>query len=188
VKLTVGAEATSVSERLVVQKDPNSEGTEADINAQSAMLFELRKDMEGAADMVNQIEVIRTQLASITSLLEPGAAGVSSSGDYAAIKQAANDLDKKLIDVEENLIQRRLTGQGQDTARWPPKLISKISYLVNGIGGADFPPTAQHREVKLLLEEQLATHRRHLDDILNNDVANFNKQLRDRGIQNVIAK
>jgi len=41
------------------------------------------------------------------------------------------DLDKKLIDVEENLIQRKLTGQGQDTVRWPPKLISKLNYLAN---------------------------------------------------------
>ena len=200
--LVAGAESTPLSEQLIVKKDPNSEGTEADINAQLAMLFDLRKDMESAADMVNQIEVIRSQLANITSLLDPGTvttgtAGVSpasgavatgSSGDYGAIKQAATDLDKKLIEVEENLIQRRLTGQGQDTARWPPKLISKISYLANGLGGADFAPTTQHREVKAMFEEQLAAHRRRLDEILNRDLEAFNKLLRDRGVQNVIPK
>jgi photosystem II stability/assembly factor-like uncharacterized protein len=209
-----------LSQPLIVRKDPNSEGTEADINAQLAMLFDLRKDLESAADMVNQIEVVRSQLATITSLLalsEPPAAaggpspqasvGVSPapgayatgsgqkpdrqeglSSDYAAIKQAAADLDKKLIDVEDNLIQRRLTGQGQDTVRWPPKLISKINYLASGLSGADFPPTAQHREVKIMFEEQLAAHRRRLDEILNKDLDAFNKLLRDRGIQNIISR
>ena len=210
VKLLIGgAEATpALSQQLIVRKDPNSEGTEADINAQVSLLFELRNDLEHAAAMVNQIEAIRSQLANINALLglsEPGADRPSqpgspggvvgatgsremSSGDYAAIKKAADDLDKKLIDVEENLIQRRLTGQGQDTVRWPPKLISKINYLANGIGGSDFPPTTQHREVKAMFEEQLATQRRRMDEILSKDLDAFNKLLRDRGIQNVIPR
>jgi len=185
------------------------------------MLFELRKDLENAADMVNQIEVIRSQLAGITALLNPapaetttagaGTAGVGTAGaspasssatvgappaseatgstrDYAAIKRAADDLDKKLTDVEDNLIQRRLTGQGQDSVRFPPKLVSKISYLANGIAGADFQPTTQQREVKIMFEEQLTAHRRRLDEILSKDLDAFNKLLRDRGIGNVIVK
>jgi hypothetical protein len=184
-----------LSQQLIVKKDPNSEGTEADVNTQVAMLFELRKDLESAADMVNQIEAIRSQLAGITSLLSgvsepPAVAGGPPVGspDSAAVKQAADALDKKLIDVEDNLIQRRLTGQGQDTVRWPPKLLSKINYLAGGIGGADFPPTNQHREVKTMFEEQLANHRRRLDEILSKDLDAFNKLLRDRGIQNVIGR
>jgi hypothetical protein len=215
VKLLVGgadanASGQTLSQQLVVKKDPNSEGTEADINAQIAMLFELRKDLETAADMVNQIEAIRSQLAAITGLLGPsepapastGTAGVSPatnaqresqpaqtpSADYAAIKQPVSDLDKKLIDIEENLIQRRLTGQGQDTVRWPPKLISKINYLANGLASGDFPPTVQQREVHTMLREQLTTVRQRLDDILNKDLDSFNKQLRDRNVQNVIPR
>jgi hypothetical protein len=67
-------------------------------------------------------------------------------------------------------------------------LISKLSYLANGIAGGDFQPTTQHREVKAMFEEQLATHRRRLDDIVSKDLDAFNKLLRDRGIQNVIPK
>jgi hypothetical protein len=223
VKLVMpGAEANALgltlSRQLIVRKDPNSEGAESDINAQVAMLFELRKDLEAAADMVNQIEAIRSQLASITALLglsEPPASAGGSSGssepntgsagilpaasaqresqsgqpasaDYAAIKQPATDLDKKLIDIEDNLIQRRLTGQGQDSVRWPPKLLSKINYLASGLAGADFPPTAQHREVQAMFREQLTTLRHRLDEVLNKDLDAFNKQLRNRNIQNVI--
>jgi hypothetical protein len=183
------------------------------------MLLELRSDLEKAADMVNQIEAIRSQLANTTALLDPGTAGVSpatsaqregqpapsasaggsgtsepgaiatgSQANYNIVKKGSDDLDKKLIEIEDNLIQRRLTGQGQDTTRWPPKLISKINYLVSGLAGGDFPPTNQQREVKAILEEQLATHRRRLDEILSKDLDAFNKLLRDRGIQNVIPR
>jgi len=190
VKLSAGD--TESSQQLVVKKDPNSEGTEADINAQMAMLFELRKDLETAADMVNQIEIIRSQLAGITALLDPGSTSTPASpagaGDFGAIKKASDDLDKKLIDVEENLIQRRLTGQGQDTVRWPPKLISKINYLANGIGSGDFQPTTQHHEVYALLKAQLTTQRGKLDEVISKDLDAFNKLLRDRGIQNVIPR
>jgi hypothetical protein len=191
VKLSAGGAESA--QPLVVRKDPNSEGNEADINAQMAMLLELRKDLESAADMVNQIEVIRSQVSGITTLLDSGSAasGTTSSasaGDYAAIKKAADDLDKKLIDIEEGLIQRRLTGQGQDTVRWPPKLISKINYLANGLGSGDFPPTSQHREVYALLKAQLTLHRNKLDEVTVKDLDAFNKLLRERGIQNVISR
>ena len=81
------------------------------------------------------------------------------------------------------MIQRRLTGQGQDTVRWPPKLLSKINYLANGIGSGDFSPTNQHREVKAMLEEQLNGLRRRLDEILNNDLNAFNKLLQVTGFK-----
>jgi hypothetical protein len=93
-----------------------------------------------------------------------------------------------LIEIEEQLIQRRLTGQGQDTVRWPPKLISKLNYLASGVGGADFAPTNQQREVHAMFKTQLASLRSRLDEVINKDVDGFNKMLRDKGIGNVISR
>jgi hypothetical protein len=191
VKLVLpGAAGQMVGQQLIVKKDPNSEGTEADINAQVAMLFELRKDLENAADMVNQIEVIRSQLTSMITLLDPGNSGTGtvSSSDYVAIKKAAADVDKKLLDIIATLIQRRLTNQGQDSVRWPPKLISKINYLANGLASGDFPPTTQQREVHAMFRAQLTTLRQQLDDVLNKDLDSFNKLLREKNVQNVIPR
>ena len=184
VKLAVaGVDVAQASQPLVVRKDPYSEGTEADIQSQMAMLMDLRKDLESAADMVNQIEVVRSQLMGLPGLLDS-----AGTADTANIKHAADDIDKKLIDVEESLIQRKLTGQGQDAVRWPPKLISKINYLANGLAGADFQPTTQQREVKTMFESQLSSLRARLDDIVGKDLADFNRMLHDRGIGTVIGK
>jgi hypothetical protein len=145
------------------------------------MLLELRKDMELAAEMVNQIEIIRSQLDSVRALLPGGA-------ESAPIKTAADDLDKKLIEVEENLVQRRLTGTGQDGVRWPAKLISKINYLANGLSGSDFGPTQQQREVSAQFKEQLAAHRKRLDEVIGKELRAFNELLRELGIQNIITR
>ncbi len=182
VKLLVGSQ--EFSQPLIVKKDPNSSGTEADIAAQVEMISELRRDLESAGEMVNQIELSRSQLYQISAMLGAG----RSAHDYAAIKAAADDLDKKLIDVEENLIQRKLTGQGQDTVRWPPKLLQKINYLANGLAGSDFGPTSQQREVHALFKQQLAGYRSRLDELLSKDLESFNRTLRERGIQNVITR
>ena len=169
----LSAAGQELSQPLVVRKDPNSGGSEADIMAQTAMMFELRKDLEIGSGMVNQIEVIRSQLSKLTSA-------------SSTVKSAVDDLDKKLIEIEEDLIQRKLTGQGQDTVRWPPKLLTKINYLANGLSSGDFPPTKQQREVQQLFQEQMTGLRQRLDRILNRDLAEFNKLLADNNITTVI--
>ena len=213
----LSAAGKELTQPLIVTKDPNSSGTEAEVQTQVAMLLDLRSDLEKAAGMVNQIELIRSQLYSIISLLAggsdrvrtgsgsdrvgdsmstavatgssalPAVAGGSDS-NFAPIKAAADALDIKLIDIEENLIQRKLTGQGQDTVRWPPKLLTKINYLASGLSGSDFGPTTQQREVHALFKQQLSSLRQRLDDMLNKDLDTFNKLLRDRGIQNIMPR
>ena len=213
----LSAAGQELTQPLVVKKDPNSSGTEAEIQTQVAMLLDLRNDLEKAADMVNQIEFIRSQLYSITTLLAGGSGDRARTGsgsdqvrtesgsdrvegsmsrvvtdgsgsNFAPIKAAADALDTKLIDIEENLIQRRLTGQGQDTVRWPPKLLTKINYLANGLSGSDFGPTSQQREVHTLFKQQLSSFRQRLEELLSKDLDAFNRALRDRGIQNVMPR
>jgi hypothetical protein len=169
VKLSVAGQ--EFTQPLVVRKDPNSGGSEADIISQTAMMNELRKDLETGSGMVNQIEIIRSQLNKL---------------DSSTVKSAADDLDRKLIEVEEELVQRKLTGQGQDTVRWPPKLLTRINYLANGLSSGDFPPTKQQREVQQLLKEQMSGLRQRLDGILKTDLPGFNKLLSDNNIKTVI--
>ncbi|HJY28249.1 MAG TPA: hypothetical protein VJ306_09500, partial [Pyrinomonadaceae bacterium] len=166
VKLIAGGE--TLSQPLVIRKDPNSGGTEADIAAQTAMMLDLQKDLESGAQMVNQIESIRSQVEKL---------------DSAAVKTAAEAFNKKLIEIEENLIQLRLTGQGQDTVRWPPKLLTKINYLAGGLASGDFGPTRQQREVQVLLKQQLAAVRQRLDAVLSQDLPVINKVLSDNNIK-----
>jgi hypothetical protein len=168
-----------LSQPLIVKKDPNSGGTEADITTQHTMMLELRADLESGSQMANQIEFIRSQLEKLMTTLSGGT-------DSAAAKSATDALDKKLTDIEDELIQRKLTGQGQDAVRWPPKLLAKISYLASGLGSGDFGPTKQQREVQALLKQQLGGVRQRFDSLLSQDLTTFNKLLSDSNIKTVI--
>jgi hypothetical protein len=54
--------AAAASQKLEVRKDPNSGGTDAEIQDQIRMLFELQREMDSVADLVNEIEVVRSQI------------------------------------------------------------------------------------------------------------------------------
>ena len=176
VKLTVDGQDVA-SQSLTVLKDPNDGTTEADIQKQTAMLFDLRKDLESAADMVNQIESIRAQLNKLRA----------DPGGNVDVRRAADDFEKKLTDIEDGLIQRKYSGQGQDTTRFPGKLIGKMTYLGSGIANGDFPPNKQQQEVHAMFKAQLADLRKRLDGVVGADLNNFNRMLKEKNIGTVIA-
>ena len=178
VKLIVGEK--EFTQPLVVKKDPNSKGSEADIQAQMEILFGLRQNLETAADMVNTIETARAQLYNLTALLK--------EEKDKEICSAADELDKKLIAIEDNLIQRKLTGQGQDDCRWPAKLVYKITYLASNIAESDYPPTDQENDVYALLKERVQKNKQNLEEVLSRDLAAFNNLLKKKNIQNIIVR
>ena len=179
IKLSVGGQ--TLSQPLTIRKDPASAGTEADIRAQATMLRDIQSDLEGAGAMVNTIESIRSQLTNLTRMTQ-------ESRDAAAVKQAVDALEKKLLEIEDKLIQRLFTGQGQDTTRWPVMLVGKIEYLAGNVAESDEPPTSQAKEVHADYKKQIASLQQQLSGVLEKDLTDFNRMLRDRGIQNVIGK
>jgi hypothetical protein len=92
VKLSVDGQ--ELSQPLIVRKDPNSGGTEADISTQMTMLFDLRKDLESGSQMVNQIELIRSQLLQLTATLEgsSNSTSVKSAADASRVDSQAETL------------------------------------------------------------------------------------------------
>jgi photosystem II stability/assembly factor-like uncharacterized protein len=173
VRLSAGG--VTETQPLVVRKDPNSGGSEADIVAQTTLLRSIAAEMERAAAAVHRIEGIRVQVDSI-----------SRSVSDTVVKAGARALQQKLIDLEMNLVELRLTGQGQDGVRFGSKLISKLGYLANGIASSDYRPTDQHVEVQRLLASELRTHLTALDRLIARDVAAFNDLLRQRNVPNVV--
>jgi hypothetical protein len=123
---------------------------------------------------VNQIEPMRAQLAKVRA-------------EHPDLKAAADDFEKKLTDIEDGLIQRRYTGQGQDTTRFPAGMIGKMTYLASGIAGGDFPPNKQQQEVHAIYKTRLAGLRKQLDAVIATDLANFNKMLKDKNVSTVIS-
>ena len=156
---------------LTVIKDPHSAGTEADIAAQVAFLAEVRDDIVTAGEAVHRVEAMRVQLATM-----------SRFADDDALTEAIAVLRQQLVDLQMNMVDLRLTGQGQDGVRFGATLLQKLGYLTGAISGADFPPTDQELEVKALLHGQLRDHLEALEALVANEVAALNEMLRARGM------
>ena len=166
----IAAGGRELSQPLTVLKDPHSGGTEADLAAQTAMMMDLRRDLNTAVDLVNRAEVVRSQVDALQRTV-----------DDEAVKKAAADVKGKFTDLEMTLIDLRITG-GQDGVRYAAKLISRLGYLANGLSSADFPPTDQQREVQKLLAERLAASVAQFNGLVDGDLASLNKLLQARNI------
>ena len=175
VRLNVGGKP--LTSRLEVRKDPNSGGTDADITAQTKTLTELRRMLDDAAEVVNQVELVRGQIASLRNVIQE-----------SEILQPALELDRKLVEVERNLVELRTTGRGQDGVRFGAQLLSKINYLAGGLASADFRPTNQQLEVQKGLEEKLRAHQREVDALVNKDLKAINDLMRGRGVANIVTR
>ncbi len=88
------------------------------------MMLALRDDYDEAADAINWIEWIRRQLYDLRAVME-------ERDDAGTVLEGIAGLDEKLIAVEEELIQLRTTGTGQDGVRYPAKVIGKLEALVS---------------------------------------------------------
>jgi photosystem II stability/assembly factor-like uncharacterized protein len=180
VKLMVAGKEQG-SQKIRILKDPHSTGTGADIETQNKLEIELIDEMNVAAETVNTVENVRAQLASFEAQL-------GDDQNSKAIRTAADDLAKKLVGFESNLLQLKDTGHGQDDVRWPSMLVTKIVYLADQVGDSDFPPTTQQAAVHELLKGQLKRCHEDWQQMEVKDLAAFNAMLREKNVPNIIAK
>lgn len=178
--VTLSVDGQEYSQPLMVHKDPNSSGSEADIHAQTAVMEDIMNDANTAADMINRIEWLRRQVLDVQAVLE-------DQGDAGEIVAAAEELEARLIEVEEGLFQMKVSGTGQDQIRWPTKLMSRLGYLLNTVSIGDFAPTDQEGEVHVVLKERLRRIQSELRAVLESDLAEFNRLLQGRGMTNIIS-
>ena len=166
----LSAAGRELTQPLVVRKDPHSAGTEADIEAQTKVVAELRRDLNAAVGLLNRIELDRGQLDMLARTVTD-----------ADVRKAGAALAQKLVDLEMQLIDLRITG-AQDGIRFGAKLVSRFGYLANGLSNADFRPTDQHLEVQRLLGGRLRDRLADYDAIAAGEMAAFNQLLRARNI------
>ena len=156
---------------LTVLKDPHSAGTEADIRAQVAFLREVREEVVRAGDAVQRVEAVRVQLATAKRF-----------ANDTALVQSIEEVEDGLFELQMEMVDLRLTGRGQDGVRFGATLLQKLGYVGNGISVADFSPTDQEGEVKVMLNGMLNDYIARLDEYFSDELDELNQMLRARGM------
>jgi len=185
IKLSVDSSESSAP--LTVLPDPNTLGTQQDIESEVSFLLKIRGEMSDVAGMINHIEWTRKQTEEVESMF---------AGDEkrAAVLKAAKDLENKEIAAESKLMDVHLTGRTEDSFRHPMGLygrLTNLGALMNGASGegssgADLPPTDQALQVHALLQREIADAHRVFDDLQQKDIAVFNETLKTNHIDMTI--
>lgn len=172
VKLTVDDQ--EITKELEVLKDPASVGTQADIEAQVDLALELRDAMNIAVNMINTLEVIRSELKQLIPKLERN----------ADIKRA-KELDKLAQSISAGLYDIHLTGAREDAFRAPMKLYGRLSALASDLSGhgVDFSPTDQQKAVYDVLDQRLTTLETRFKQYVDVEVNKMNDQLKNEDLK-----
>lgn len=178
VKLTAGGK--EFSRKFTLKKDPHSSGSIEDIQVQTKLLFEIRENIASVAGMINQLEWIRKQTSDLGSLLR-------EVKDAEDLMISVKEFDQKVVSIEENLVQLRATGRGQDSYRGPSKLIRKLLYFFRSVNSSDFPPTAQQMERHESFKTELETYQSQFLGLMEKDLPAFNSVMAARNISRIVA-
>jgi photosystem II stability/assembly factor-like uncharacterized protein len=124
-------------QQLELRKDPTSPTPYDDIILQ----YQLSKSIANALDNVvidiNKSEWVRYQIQEFEKTAGPLPIGLGN---------ALKKLEKGIKEVEKELYQGKITGKGEDLARFPGKMVSNLSYLGGIVGTGDFKPTDQQND------------------------------------------
>jgi hypothetical protein len=177
VKLIVDKE--EIIGEVTVLKDPKAEGSIDDIKAQVALSLELRDAMNSAVNMINTVEVIRSELDSIIPKLE-------RVEDINMAKQ----LMVKAESIAGSLYDIHLTGAREDAFRSPMKLYGRLCALASDLSGhgIDFKPTDQQNEVYSIFSERLKNINQRFDIFIKNEISELNKKLKKSKLKIVLEK
>ena len=154
-----------------IRKDPRVPATQEDLQSQFDLLLKIRDKLSETQEAINTIRTLKGQLTGWKD--RPGAP--------ASIVTAAGELDEKLTEIEEELIQPRGSAP-LDRVNFPTRLNVKIASLTAVVGSADWVPTRQSYDVYGDLSGRIGVQLGRLQQVMDEDVSAFNNLVQDLGI------
>ncbi|HKW98791.1 MAG TPA: hypothetical protein VJN43_13720 [Bryobacteraceae bacterium] len=173
VRLTV--DGKSETQSFTVKKDPRSPATPADFAKQLVLALQVRDKLSQTDEGVIRIRDVRSQLEKY------------ETGENKSVAAAAREFSKKLTAVEQELYQTK-NQASEDPLNFPIKLNNKLAALGGVVASSDVGPTAQSEMVYEDLASQANAQLARLDRLLKDDLAAFNKLVRDQNVPAVVPK
>jgi photosystem II stability/assembly factor-like uncharacterized protein len=177
VRLTVGGGESQVAP-LEVKLDPRVKVSQSDLAQQFAMQMQIQEELNRVYDTVNQIQDVRSQVNGLKRRLPENAS-------TKPIVSSADDLEKKLVAVRDQLINLTISAD-EDSLAYPPQIDGKFAFLAMDVGTADSAPT----EAELLEFEKLKRQSGELlgrwDDLQQHDLAAFRKLTAESNLSTVV--
>jgi photosystem II stability/assembly factor-like uncharacterized protein len=177
-RLTVNGKSQTIPFEL--HADPRIHIPQADFEKQFDLAVKIRERLTQVDDTVNRIRDYRSQLQALRRRLAQNPQG-------RPVVTAADELDKKMTAVEEELLQVK-SKAAEDPLNYPIKLNNKLAALANVVESADSAPPQQCYDVFNELDKQAGEQLAKWNDIVAKDVPAFNDTVRKADIPALPAK
>jgi photosystem II stability/assembly factor-like uncharacterized protein len=176
VRLTVGSESQVAP--LEVKLDPRVTVSPADLVQQFNMLMQIHEELNHVYDAVNQIQDVRSQVAGLKRRLPENASAKN-------IASSADDLEKKLVAVRNQLINLTISAN-EDSLAYAPQIDAKLAFLANDMASADSAPTQAEQLQFEKLKRQGGELLGQWDDLQRRDLAAFQKLTAEGSLSTVV--
>jgi photosystem II stability/assembly factor-like uncharacterized protein len=175
----------TVRQRVEVRRDPNSEGTDADITAQVTLALRIRDALNETVALIDESEWNRRGFEQLRNTLRERLRDLREYGpspgrdltiaDAEGFLKEIDAVEKKVIEIEGKLYDITLTGAREDAFRSPNQLYEKLASVGSDISAssADFRPTDQHGEVYGILRAQLDGLKQQFSTLVTTDLSAF---------------
>jgi photosystem II stability/assembly factor-like uncharacterized protein len=175
VKLTVDDQ--SMETDFEILKDPRSESSIQDLQMQHDFLISVRDKVTEMHKGIKDIRDVKKQISGLTNKI--------SDDEFKDLVEEGKRIIKELSEIEETLYQTK-NQSGQDPLNFPIRLNNKLAHLSSVAGRGDYPPTSQTIGVREELTQQIDEQMNSLQKILETDVPEFNRMVRDKGVNAII--
>lgn len=155
-EVRLSVDGNTMSQPFKILKDPRSESTQADLEAQFSFIKEVQDKVSEAHQTIIDLRAIKTQVNAFTSRLD------EENEAHANIKEQATMLVDSLTSIEEALYQTK-NRSNQDPLNFPIRLTNKLAHLNSLSSIGEFKPTKQAYAVKdelsALIDKELAAYK-----------------------------
>jgi hypothetical protein len=135
--------------------------------------------------MLSRVNRAINELRRIRAKIDAISAEIKGRSESSGAVEAGEAVREKLTAIEDVLIQAK-SKSSQDPLNYPVRLDNKIAALASVAAAADARPTDQSRELFKELAGQAEVEIAKLKEIVETDIPNLNKQLRDADIPHII--
>ncbi|HEX7734958.1 MAG TPA: hypothetical protein VF458_08845 [Ktedonobacteraceae bacterium] len=177
VRLVSGDQSYTVE--FEIQKDPRVRASQSELEAQFALLIEIRDSLSETHKAVTSLRNLRRQI-------EQWVERAQEHPVHERIVQSSDALKAKLAAIEDELIQVKARAR-HDTLNYPAKLNAKLAALTGVVSSADAVPTRQTRELFQELSGQLQLLRASLQECIDTDLPAFNALIREVNLEAIVA-
>ena len=188
----------TLRQSVEVRRDPNSEGTDADIAAQVTLALRIRDALNETVALIDESEWSRRGFEQLRTMLREKIKDAKEFGpspgrdpklaDAEAFLKDIDVIEKRVIAIESKLYDITLTGAREDAFRTPNQLYEKLASVGSDVAAssADFRPTDQQGAVYGMLRAQLDGLKGQFSQLVANELAAFSAKAAKLGLPTTV--